>query len=172
RLAREEVGSRRERPEQRLGPVVGRPALIESRDDRRPADVPRAGREPEGAALPDRAFERRDAIAGALRGGEREVQLPRLVRLVDLLDPLQRPRRLPHLARERLRPPPVGPARHLREDAATGARLIATGVQQRLDLAASVPRVLERVVLLLPRQLTGSGEVAPASGVFAQRPRP
>ena len=54
--------------------------------------------EPEGAALSDRTFQRRDAITLALRRGEREVQLPRLVRLLDSLDPLQRALRLTHLA--------------------------------------------------------------------------
>ena len=138
--------------EQRLVPVVGRPALVEGRDHGRPADVPRAGgerqlaeqereqrrlaaavpsgdrdaltrcevevdrAEPEGAALSDRTLERRDAITLALRRGEREVQLPRLVRLLDSLDPLQRALGLTHLP-DIDSSAPVRPARRLARNA-------------------------------------------------------
>src|SRR5205807_1497432 len=45
--------------------------------------------EPEGAALYDGAVERRDEVAGAAGGAQVEVQLPRLVRLLDAVEPVE-----------------------------------------------------------------------------------
>ena len=118
------------------------------------------------AALADGACERGDAVARPLGGGERELEPPRLVRLLDVLDPLQRTLGLAHLPRQRLRPAPVRPARRVREEHAARARLVAAGVQERLHLAAPFLCVGEGRVLPLPRELARGRELAPAAGVL------
>ena len=55
------------------------------------------------------------------------------------------------------------------EEAAAGARLVAAGVQQRLDLAAPLLRVLEGGVLLRARALARGRVVAPAARVLVRR---
>ena len=122
--------------------------------------------EPERTPLAHGPFERRDAVARSLRRGEREVEPPRLVRLLDVLDPLQRPLGLPHLSRERLRAAPVGAARGVREEAAAGPRLVAPRVQERLHLAAPLLRVGEGGVLPLARQFARCRVLAPPAGVL------
>ena len=111
-------------------------------------------------------------VARPPRGREREVQLPGLVRLVDVLHSLERTLRLSHLARERVRAAPVGAAGRLREEAAARASLVAAGVQQRLQLAAPLLGLRELGVLLSPRPVPGCGEVAPAAGELAHTARP
>ena len=122
--------------------------------------------EPEVAALADGAFEQGDAVARPLRGSERELEAPRLVRLLDVLDPLERPLGLAHLPRQRLRPPPVRSARRVREEAPSRPRLVAAGVEQRFHLAAALLGVGEGGVLPLPCQLARGRVLAPAAGVL------
>ena len=94
------------------------------------------------------------------------MQLPGLVRLLDVLDPLQRPLGLAHLPSERLRPAPVGAAGRVRKEHAARPRLVAAGVQERLDLAAALLCVGEGGVLPPSRQLPRRGVLAPAAGVL------
>ena len=128
--------------------------------------------EPECASLAHSTFERGDAVARTLRGGEREVQPPGLVRLLDVLDPLQRPLGLAHLSCERLRSAPVGATGRMREEGPACPRLVSARVEQRLDLAAALLGVGERGVLPLPRQLPGRRVLAPAAGVLVHAARP
>ena len=65
-----------------------------------------------------------------------------------------------------LRPAPVGAAGGVREEHAARPRLVAAGVQERLDLAAALLGVGEGGVLPLPRQLPRRRVLAPAAGVL------
>ena len=129
----------------------------------REVEVDRA--EPEVSTHADGALERRHPVAGTLGRSEGEMQLPRLIGLVDLLDALERTLRLAHLGHQRVRPAPV---RHR----AAGACLVAPSVQERLHLLRSLLRSLEGAVLPFEGKGARRFELAPAAGVLTQRARP
>ena len=97
------------------------------------------GAEPERPALRDRALQRCEAVAAALAGAQRQPQLPRLERLLDLVDALERALCLPHLRHQRMRAAPVGAARVLAHRVAVRTGLARALLQPAPPRAAAAP---------------------------------
>ena len=126
--------------------------------------------EHEAAAPGHSAAQRDDSIAGTRAGGEREGELPCLVRLLGQLVALQEPLCLAHFRRKRVRRPAVLPTRLVAERRSTCARLAPPRAHEVRELA---PARLRPLVLLQRSGALRSArglEVAPAAGPEPQVP--
>jgi hypothetical protein len=123
------------------------------------------GPEPEPVALHDRPLEPRDDVAAPPLAAELHLQLPRLERLLDSLEPLERPLGLADLRAQRVRAAPVRAARPLPQRRAA-PRLAAPRTEEPFELEAPLVRLLEPPVVLGPVALPCGLVCAPAAGVL------
>ena len=130
------------------------------------------GAQPERPALRDGALQRGEAVAAALAGAERQAQLPRLERLLDLVDALERALGLTHLGHQRVRAATVGAAGVLAHRVAVGARLARALLEQRLDVPAPLLCIGEALVLPQALERAPLRVLAPAARPLPDPVRP
>src|SRR5207302_11471565 len=90
------------------------------------------------AALHDGALEPHDDVAASVARRERELEAPRLERLLHAFEPLERALRLAHLRLKGVGAAAIGAAGPLREGRAR-PRLAAPLAEQRLEVAPALP---------------------------------
>src|SRR5205807_7406005 len=151
--------------QRRLAGAVGsgdhEPVSVAEREVERP--------EPERAALHDGALEPHDDVAASVARRERELEAPRLERLLHAFEPLERALRLAHLRLKGVGAAAIGAAGPLREGRAR-PRLAAPLAEQRLEVAPALLGYLEAAVLRLAGAPTRGFVVAPAARPLAQPP--
>ena len=127
--------------------------------------------EPESPRAARRPLERGDAVAGPLARLERELELPRLERLLGPVGPFERALGLPHLAAQRIRAAAVGSAALLAEPGAAAGldaalQRASASISRRRSSACS-KRVVGRGARSIPRRLV----LAEAARPLAHAPR-